>query len=267
MATQTVEIKGITTGQTLTAKLFAHGSDTVLATGLTMTELTNKNTHYRFDTTEAITGWHDIVVSDADGSIGTWEVNLTNTTSVHYAVVNLSGTTVGTVNALAADVLDDIAGDVWAYTSRTLTHPTVTLPATVEDSDVTVYRGTKWSIAFTNLGALTGWTKLYFTVRTLEEQAEMQSQVQIKLTTPSAGTDGLLYLNGSSSGLTASHGSITVDDEPTGDITISLAAAASTSCQTGTYYYDVKMITASNVTLLTVGGKLTILPDITRAVS
>lgn len=175
------------------------------------------------------------------------------------ATNNLSGTTVSAVTGSTPAL-------IWAYSSRTLTQSAASVAAAVAGSDITVYRGTKWSVSLVNIGALTGWTKLYFTVRTLEEQAEVQSQCQIKLTNPSAGSDGLLYFNGSNS-VTAANGSITVDDEPTGDITISVAAATTASAQTGTYYYDVKMVTASNVTILTIGGKFTIAPDITRAVS
>lgn len=108
MANQTVEIAGITTGQTLTAKSFAKGSDVVIDAALVGTELTNKKTHYRFVTAQLISGWHDFVVFDADGAIGTWEVNLTDTETVHYATPDLSLDDLA-LGAIASSVRTELA--------------------------------------------------------------------------------------------------------------------------------------------------------------
>ena len=80
-----------------------------------------------------------------------------------------------------------------------------------------------------------------------------------------AGTgDGLLRLNRAAP--TTETGEIVVDDEATGDITITLDETATDGLEVGAYLYDVQLITATAVKTLT-SGRLNVTSDVTRAIA
>ena len=161
-------------------------------------------------------------------------------------------------DSIKADAVTEIGTGVWASATRTLTQSAASVAAVLAGSDITIQRGDTESISLTDIGALTGYTKLWFTVKGRKTYADTLSTIQIEK------TGGLLYLNGAAT--TTSNGSITVDDEATGDITVVIKAAATAVLEPGTYFYDVQMLTASGVTTLT-DGSFTVEGDVTRAVA
>ena len=64
---------------------------------------------------------------------------------------------------------------------------------------------------------------------------------------------------------TTETGSIAIDDEAAGDITIVLDETATSALSAGSYSYDVQLITAASVKTLTF-GKLIVTSDVTRAI-
>jgi hypothetical protein len=64
----TVEIYGLDTGLTLTAKLFPYGSDTQAGSDVTLTEKTNCKFDYTFST--ELTGLHRIIVYEGSDPYG-----------------------------------------------------------------------------------------------------------------------------------------------------------------------------------------------------
>lgn len=104
-----------------------------------------------------------------------------------------------------------------------------------------IVRASTFETTLTGIVAPSGWSAAYFTVK-LEgnvTSADSTSVMQIKVSNPGAGGDGLLYLNGAAG--TASGASLVVntnDDEADifikDDITAQLA--------TGSYRYDIKFL-------------------------
>lgn len=143
---------------------------------------------------------------------------------------------------------------------------------TVVDTDrvtataISKRRGDVWTITLTDLGALGTWTKLWFTIKTGDTgDADTDAKVQILLTNPSVGTDGLQRLNGAAG--TAAQGGIVVDDSATGDITVTVASAATTQLAVRSdYVFDVQILRAAGATTLAY-GTFTVRSDVTRAVS
>ena len=158
-----------------------------------------------------------------------------------------------------SDQMDAIDADVWSYAARTLTQSAASVAAVLAGSDITIQRGDTESISLTDIGALTGYTKLWFTVKGRKTYADTLSTIQIEK------TGGLLYLNGAVAS-TASDGSITISDEATGDISIVIKAAATAVLEPGAYYYDIQMLSASGVNTMTY-GTFTIEGDVTRTVA
>lgn len=153
-----------------------------------------------------------------------------------------------------------ITNDIWGYPSRTLTQSVASVVAAMTGTTIVVYRGTTISIALASLGNISLNTKLYFTVKADVGSADAQAIFQIER------TSGLLRLTGVDTP-TSGDGTIIVDDAVLGNITVGLAASSSAQLPVGTYYYDVKMVTASGVQELSVGGYFSIHADVTRAVS
>jgi len=170
------------------------------------------------------------------------------------------------IPASIAALNDLSAAEVWAYSSRTLTQSAASVASAVAGSVITITRGDTLSAALTNIGALTGYVSLDFTVKKNQDDTDANAILRIRLNATGTG-DGLITINKVSSDLTAANGSITIDDAATGDITIALAAEETDDLVAHSgYFYDVQMITATAVTTLT-EGICNVAPDVTRAVA
>lgn len=167
------------------------------------------------------------------------------------------------VTALAADV-GDIPADVWAETPRTLTTPVGAVSPTVTGMDVTVQRGDTWSASLTGLGNLAGRSKLWVTAKSSTTEADSQAMWQIE------ETGGLLVLNRAPAvapAATSTDGSLTVNDEAAGDITVMLKPDASKVLPAGTWFIDIQVLYTSGVVQTLAAGTWTSVGDVTRSVA
>ena len=172
------------------------------------------------------------------------------------------------------------AGSLGAQVEAILEDTNITLPAAISfitgsvaasSSDATAAgaitrrRGDSWSIALT-IGAITGYTSLWFTAKRDRDDDDTASVVQIKLNSPSAA-DGLLYVNGAAqTGAALALGSITVTNAATGEIVIALDETVTATIAPAGISYDVQVLNAGNVTTPD-SGTLTITADVTRDVT
>lgn len=164
--------------------------------------------------------------------------------------------TAGSIGKLIEDYLDA------AVSSRaTPNSPVASTAATVSGTTITVLRGDSLVITFTDLGSLANLSKLYFSVKQWSGQADSESFIQIEKAA------GLLYIN-QAAATTAANGTITVDDSPTGDITVTLTAAEMAKLPLYSYTYDVQLVRSSGVPVSTLtSGTFVVSGDITRATS
>jgi hypothetical protein len=139
----------------------------------------------------------------------------------------------------------------------------ITVISAVNGSEITILRGDTFSAALLNLGALTDYVSIDFTVKSKKSDADADAVIRIRKNASGSG-DGLLILNGAAP--TTETGTITIDDIPTGDITIALDALATAALSAGSYLYDVQLINAAGVDTLT-SGTLKITADVTRAIA
>lgn len=163
-------------------------------------------------------------------------------------------TTAGTIGKLIKDYLDA------AVSSRaTPASPAVSTSAQISGSTITILRGDTMTLTFTDLGSLANLSKLYFTVKQVEGQADSESMIQIEKAA------GLLYIN-QTAATTAANGTITVDDSPTGDITVTLTAAETAKLPRQSYIYDVQLLRSSGTAVSTLtSGTFVVSGDVTRA--
>jgi len=214
-------------------------------------------------TVNTIAGYTDSVESTLSTVISNQTTMIAALTALPAAVW---GYTTRTLTSLST-LVSSIAAAVWAYATRTLTTTPSAISSQVSGSSISQHRGDTWSFQLTGLGSVSGRVKLWFTVKNgVGNPTDADSMVQILLTEPADDDDGLQYLNGAVAA-DASQGSLTVDDEDAGDITITIAAAATAVLSPGDgYVYDIQVATDSATTTLS-DGSFAITEDVTRATS
>jgi hypothetical protein len=223
--------------------------------------------------TQTVTGAHadgGFVEVDSTNMPGVYRLDLSDAvcaTGVNSVVVMLKGA------ANMAPVLIEIqltdfdlntaftSALVWAYSSRTLTQSAASVTAAVSGSSITAHRGDTLSAALTDVGALTNYSKIWFTVKRDFDDADSAAVVQIEK------TDGLKYLNGAAVDVTnKTNGSITIQDEATGDVTVALVAAETAKLSPGNYQYDIQILRSAGTPVSTLTyGEFVVAADVTKA--
>lgn len=156
----------------------------------------------------------------------------------------------------AIDVLIDA---IKAKTDLITTGTTLSIASVVSGSTMTVHRGDTM-VASMTVGALTNYSKLWFTVKRDYVDADTASIIQIEKTA------GLLYINGVAG--TPANGSITIQDEAAGAITITLAAAEVAKLSSGSYQWDVQILRSSGIPVSTlVYGEFILVDDVTKSIA
>jgi len=193
-----------------------------------------------------------------------WDTQPDNTTV--YKVIPVGRSIVETSNDKTGYALSTAGVQaVWDNVVRTLTQSAAAVTAAVSGSDITITRGDTLSAALTGLGNISSYVSLDFTVKTNKADADSAAILRIRKNLSGTG-DGLLTINGAAA-VTASKGSITVNNATLGNITIALAADQSALLEPhGGLYYDVQMITATATTTMT-QAECDVSGDVTRAVT
>jgi len=158
------------------------------------------------------------------------------------------------------DYIDTEVAAIKAKTDLITTGTTLTIASAVVGSTITAHRGDTLSAALENIGALTNYSKLWFTVKRDYDDADTAAVIQIEK------TGGLLYLNGAVG--TAGNGSLTINDEATGDVTIVLNASETAKLSPGNYQYDIQILRSAGTPVSTLAyGEFVVAADVTRATS
>jgi hypothetical protein len=170
---------------------------------------------------------------------------------------DIGGTFTPTTDSLEAlqENEEEIDADVWAYTTRTLTQAAASVVSAVTGSSLTITAYVDYSATLTGLTIPSTWTKMWFTVKLEEEDADSESIIQIQVSNPANATnDGLLYLEGAAYA-TKTDGSLTVNQSG-GTVAIALKAAATDGLvRRRKLGYDVKVLTSAGArTQLTLGS-------------
>jgi len=185
MATQSVEF-GAPSGQTVTARLFSAGSDTVVQTASAVTEATNRDGVYTATFTDAAAGSYRLIATNSGGTLlAQWWVDLTLTTAtfqsyempvsvVQSGLSTLDAAGVRTAVGMASANLDTQLADlptVAEFEARTLVAAAYFDPAADTVANVTTVGSvtsgvtvttnndkTGYSLSSSGLNAVTAWT-------------------------------------------------------------------------------------------------------------
>jgi len=198
----------------------------------------------------------DAITSDVFDEATAFPVTSADAGATEIARTGADGDTLET---LSDEIADTEPADVWAYGTRTLTQSAASVAAAVTGDDIAINRGDTVSISLTDIGSLANNSKVYFTVKNSESDPDTASIIMIEK------TDGLKYINGVVG--TPANGSLVIDDEATGDITITLAAVEAAKLVVGADHWDVQILRTVGVPISTlVAGTFIVSSDITRAV-
>lgn len=138
----------------------------------------------------------------------------------------------------------------------------VTIVSTVSGTTITIQRGDTLSIELTGLGDITNRSKVWWTVKHNTDETDAEAMIQIE------AAAGLVYLNGTDASARAANGSITVDDQAAGDITIALDETETDDLDVGSgLVYDVQVLRSTGAVNTLTSGLLTVAADVTRAVA
>lgn len=112
------------------------------------------------------------------------------------------------------------------------------------------------------------WSKMYFTLkRDMDGDTDAQAVIQIQESNPAAADDGLIVLNGSSTGLTATDASLTVD-QAAGTIRLIVTDdAAAQLAELDGLSWDFKEVTSAGASNVIAQGNATISYTPTRAIT
>ena len=149
---------------------------------------------------------------------------------------------------LYSGLIANLPGAIWAHAIRTLTNQGVSVTSPASGDPLEVYRDTTVYIALTGLGALSGYTKLWFTIKEDLEDLDTEAILQIE------AAAGLLYIDGKAG--VSTDGVLTVQDAATGSVLITLKQASAALLPVYAAYaipWDIKILKDSVVTILEEG--------------
>lgn len=124
-------------------------------------------------------------------------------------------------------------------------------------------RGNTWIINAT-VGAITGYTSLWLTIKHSRGGPDSDAILQVKLNASGVG-DGLLYVNGTPASDSAK-AAITVNNAATGTITITVDEVITAALPVGEFAYDIQTL-VSGVVATPDSGTFTVTADVTRSVT
>jgi hypothetical protein len=164
---------------------------------------------------------------------------------------------------IEATVDSDTGGISYGFTVvRSYASVSSAIATAIEGGVISIQRGDSLSVAITDLGDISGRSKLWFTVKESRSHTDAQSIIQIE------ETAGLVYLNGADASARAANGDITVDDAVAGDITVTLDEVETDDLvPEGRLYYDVQMLTAAGAVTTLAMDMARVVADVSRVVA
>lgn len=177
--------------------------------------------------TNAIAALNNLSTSDIDARLTAYDA--------------ATGTEAAAISAAIAALNNLTAAQVWAYATRSLTGTAAAQTSPVVGSTLNITRAATYSATLTGLTVPSSWTSARWTVKRSSQKASTDGStalIQILVSaTPTAATDGLVVLNGSTSGLTLTDASLLISGTTA---TITIADHVTAQLAKDNYEYDIK---------------------------
>jgi hypothetical protein len=162
---------------------------------------------------------------------------------------------------------DVIAGDVWSYAKRTLTHPSVSAEEPEDSNTLILYRDADIAIELTDLTIPAGAKKYIFTIKDNLDSGDDQAVLQASYAIDGSEveTNTLVYINSAAAPALTNPVTFTLTET---NITIDLTAEAAALLpryERGYLNWDLKLVTDAAVTIV-LQGLAQIIGTSTRAI-
>lgn len=187
-------------------------------------------------------------------------LSIPSAAAVASAVWSAVTRTLTSSGALSQDDIDDIVAAVVAAITAAAQSDSITTDGTT----VTRRRGDSWTVAFTGLGSIANRTKLWLTIK--RDPSHTDAVAELAVT--EAG--GLITLAGDAiaSPITSADGDLEVTDAAAGNVTLTVAAAATALLEAaGGRFYDLQVLRSTGAVETLTSGRWAVVSDVTRATS
>lgn len=175
----------------------------------------------------------------------------------------------GSVNAIDQSAVDTIVDAVETAVAQMPIYVQITqeqAQAALAANEIRVIRGDTLQEPSPDLGTITGWTGIYFTVKDSLEDSDDDAIIQLFIPSTGTGSQGLIRFKGEVPA-DSTKGSISVGDETLGQLVYNLTADLMAQLEIKDRYYDTQIMYPSPRVNTRIIGKFIIIKDVTLSTS
>lgn len=255
MATKTLQFDFFPS-QSLTCNVYANSGGAALNTSgvISLSDTSSPAGYYTGPFIDPATGVGlRVQVFNSGDFIGTWGVDINSDVAGLYELQQIA-----TAGQIGVQVGSNV--EVQSF----LTVPGSVAQALQIPYQIACVRGDTFQQALPLLGTLSGWQKIYFTVKSKATDPDSASVVQIVLLASGPGS-GLLIVNGDVAP-TPSYGSITIANPTTGLVTVTIDQNVTETFTIKDWYWDCQIEFSTSIKTPVIGRFQTVM-DITQTIN
>jgi hypothetical protein len=142
--------------------------------------------------------------------------------------------------------ISNVAAAVWTYVTRTLTSTSAQTSAAQAGANLAVTKHLDYAATLTGITIPVAWTQITMTVKRDKRQTDAAgSLLQITVSNPAAGTDGVLYVNTSAATVAQRTQASLTPNQGTSTVAIAIDDPLTDVLTAGNYTYDLRVETAT----------------------
>lgn len=211
-------------------------------------------------------GLSTLTTSDIDARLNAYDpATGTEAAAILAAIAALNNLSSAGAQAAAAAALAAYDAATGADVTAIAAQVTAQNPATYDAGIITMQRGATFDATLTGLTIPSNCTSAILTIKRRVGDADTSAILQILVSNPSGGSDGLQRVNGSISGVTASDASLVVT-QADGEMAIHIEDAATIQISSGSYWYDCKFYYGSSDSVATTPQRWNVTGIVTEAI-
>lgn len=216
--------------------------------------------------TAATSGLSTLTTSDIDARLDAYDAATgTEAAAILAAIAALNNLSSAGAQAAAAAALAAYNAATGTDVAAIAATVAAANPDSVDGATITMRQAVTFDGTLSGLGAIIpgAWTKAIFTVKNTTWLPDSQAVMQVQVSNPSSGSDGLILLNGASS--TPANASLTVN-QGAGTVAIHIEDDALAAVAADSYQYDLKFYYGTSDSVATAPATCTVNDVVTQAV-
>lgn len=211
-------------------------------------------------------GLSTLTTSDIDARLAAYDAATgTEAAAILAAIAALNNLSSAGAQAAASAALAAYDAATGADVTAIAAQMAAQNPATYDAGMVNMQRGVTFDATLTGLTIASSWTGAMLTVKRRVGEADSAALLQIYVSNPGSGSDGLQRLSGYLSGITATDASLAIN-QADGEAAIHVEDAAAAELAVGAYWYDLKIYYGSSDSSATAPQRWNVISVVTEAV-